>query len=374
MSEHRSSTTAATEIVDVVAEPFDVRLTESFGIAGGGHAIAQNILVRVTLRDGTIGLGEGAPLPAFNGETQAAVLATVPAFADLVRGRDVRRLRALLPALREASSGVASALCAVETALVDALLRHHRISAWAFYGGHDDTLKTDVTIPTGTVERVREIVPQRIAQGFSTIKIKVGAGDLDEDLARIRAIADISPSLAIIADANAGLVEADALALVRGLRRAGITLALFEQPVARDDHEGLAALNREPGVLVAADESAFSAAAVADLLRKSAVGAVNIKLMKTGLDEALSIARLVRAHGADLMIGGMVESSLAMGMSAAFAAGLGGFRFVDLDTPLFFTDDPFVGGYTMQGATLTLDTASVGHGVSPRVAEASRPG
>lgn len=373
MFEHRATGGETTTIVDVVAEPFDVRLTESFGIAGGDHAVAQNVLVRVTLRDGTVGLGEAAPLPTFNGETQAGVLAVLPTLADVVRGQDVRRLRSLLPGLREASSGVASASCAVETALVDAFLRHHRLSAWAFYGGHGPTLVSDVTIPTGSVERVREVVPQRIAQGFTTIKIKVGAGDLDADLARIRAIADISPSLAIIADANAGLVEADALALVRGLRRAGISLALFEQPVARDDHEGLAALSREPGVLVAADESAYSAAAVAELLRKSAVGAINIKLMKTGLDEALTIARLARAHGADLMIGGMVESSLAMGMSAAFAAGLGGFRFVDLDTPLFFSDDPFEGGYAMQGPVLTLAQSAFGHGVRPRVAAGAAP-
>ena len=94
--------------------------------------------------------------------------------------------------------------------------------------------------------------------------------------------------------------------------------------------------------------------------------------MKTGLDEALTIARLVRAHGADLMIGGMVESSLAMGMSAAFAAGLGGFRFVDLDTPLFFTDDPFEGGYAMRGPILTIDREAVGHGVQTRAASISR--
>jgi L-alanine-DL-glutamate epimerase-like enolase superfamily enzyme len=183
----------------------------------------------------------------------------------------------------------------------------------------------------------------------------------------------VSPSIAIIADANAGLTEADALALVRGLRRAGVSLALFEQPVAKDDLDGLAALSREPGLLVAADESAWSAEAVATLMRKKAVGAVNIKLMKTGIDEAVSIARIVRAAGGELMIGGMVESSLAMGMSAAFAAGLGGFRFVDLDTPLFFTDDPFEGGYTMKGAVLHLDREALGHGVAPRVAAPPPP-
>jgi L-alanine-DL-glutamate epimerase-like enolase superfamily enzyme len=92
----------------------------------------------------------------------------------------------------------------------------------------------------------------------------------------------------------------------------------------------------------------------------------NIKLMKTGIAESLAIAAIARAAGLDLMIGGMVESVLAMTTSACFAAGLGGFAFVDLDTPLFLADNPFDGGYVQTRDCLELSGIVAGHGVSPR--------
>jgi hypothetical protein len=57
---------------------------------------------------------------------------------------------------------------------------------------------------------------------------------------------------------------------------------------------------------------------------------------------------------------------LAMTTSACFAAGLGGFSFVDLDTPLFLAENPFSGGYAQQGGTLDLRPIAAGHGVAPR--------
>jgi len=49
------------------------------------------------------------------------------------------------------------------------------------------------------------------------------------------------------------------------------------------------------------------------------------------------------------MVGGNVESLLAMTYSACFAAGQGGFDFADLDTPLFLASNPFDGGYALTG-------------------------
>jgi L-alanine-DL-glutamate epimerase-like enolase superfamily enzyme len=54
---------------------------------------------------------------------------------------------------------------------------------------------------------------------------------------------------------------------------------------------------------------------------------------------------MVEQGGLQLMIGGMVETRLAMGFAAHMAAGLGCFRFVDLDTPLLLANDPVQGGY-----------------------------
>jgi L-alanine-DL-glutamate epimerase-like enolase superfamily enzyme len=93
---------------------------------------------------------------------------------------------------------------------------------------------------------------------------------------------------------------------------------------------------------------------------------VNIKLMKAGVAEARAIVEVARAAGLGLMIGGNVETILAMTASAGFAAGLGGFLYSDLDTPLFMAENPFRGGFTLEGGRLTLDADAPGHGVEPK--------
>ena len=67
-----------------------------------------------------------------------------------------------------------------------------------------------------------------------------------------------------------------------------------------------------------------------------------------------------------LMIGGNVESTLAMTTSACFAAGQGGFQYIDLDTPLFMAENPFQGGMIYESARIDLSQIEAGHGVTPR--------
>jgi len=58
------------KITKVEFARLDIPMKKAFGIAGGAQEVARNVLVTVTLDDGTTGIGEAAPLPAFNSETQ----------------------------------------------------------------------------------------------------------------------------------------------------------------------------------------------------------------------------------------------------------------------------------------------------------------
>ena len=69
----------ATDIVSVEADPIDIQLTEPFAIAGAAPTVAANVLVRITLADGTVGMGEAAPFEAVSGETQRGSLAAIEA-------------------------------------------------------------------------------------------------------------------------------------------------------------------------------------------------------------------------------------------------------------------------------------------------------
>jgi L-alanine-DL-glutamate epimerase-like enolase superfamily enzyme len=345
--------------------PLDVPLHKPFGIAGGALVTAEIALVTVELADGTQGFGEAAPFPAFNGETRAAAMEAVAASRAAVEGQDARGWRRIAAALRGPAAASGAARCAIETAVLDALTRRAKMPLWAFFGGVDRALVTDVTIPIGAAGEAPRDAAARAAEGFGRLKIKVGGPGAAEDAAGICAIHAAAPRAALMLDGNGGLSAEQAIDLVAGLRARGVRPILFEQPVPGGDLEGLAEVARRAGVPVCADESVATAA---DALRVAAAGArvVNIKLMKSGVAEALAIAAAARAAGLDLMIGGMVETRLAMSASACFAAGIGGFAFVDLDTPLFLAADPFAGGYAQAGERLDLSPIEAGHGVSPR--------
>ena len=349
--------------------PLDIPLHEPFGISGGAQAMANNVLTTLTLSDGTRGYGEAAPLPPYNGETQADALATLRAGAPRLAGRSVT-LETWREAAREfranGGSRCGSAQCAFEMALLDALTRSAGQPLWRYCGGAGTELETDMTVTTGSAPEAAAAARAIRARGIRMIKVKVGGKEGPaHDLARVFAIYDVAPDSPLILDGNAGVSRAAATELVRGLKARGIVPAVLEQWLAKDDLDGARALAAESGWLVAADETVTSAADARRVVAARSAQVINIKLMKAGVAEAFEIAAVAREAGLALMIGGNVESILAMTVSACFAAGIGGFRFADLDTPLFLATNPFAGGFALEGGRISVAHIVAGHGVVP---------
>ena len=359
-------------IESIRAQRLDIPMKKAFGIAGGAQEVASNVLVELTLGSGVRGWGEAAPLPAFNGETQDAALSAIEEAAPLLVGADVRAFREVGERIFEHARASASAACALETALFDALARANKVSLRLFFGGAEEELVTDITVTTGTAADATRDAREYAA--FGTLKIKVGGReghDVDLDVARVLAVHAARPEARLLLDANGGLSVRDAIHLASELRARGVIPALFEQPVAPGSWEALAEVRARSRLPIAIDESVTRAEDVIAAHRAGAADAANVKLMKSGIGRALDIAAATRACGLLPMIGGMVEARLAMGTSACLAAGLGGFAFVDLDTPLFLADDPFDGGYVYRGEHLDLRPIVSGHGCVPRAPRAT---
>ena len=351
-------------IADVTSQALDIELNEPFGIATGAQTLARNVLVTVTLSDGTIGIGEAAPFPAVNGETQASVLAALSDTRSAFLGLGATRWRVAARVAAEALSKTPTARAGFESALLDAYCRTTRQSLWTFFGGAQPTLTRDLTVPTGSPEHASQAAKRAWSEGFTTLKVKVGGVAFDHDRARLNAITSAAPEAALILDANASLSAEAAVELLAALGPQRARVQLFEQPTAKDDLDGLRRVRELGRVRVAADESAGSGADVLRLLETRAVDVVNVKIMKCGVVEALNMVAIAHAAGLGLMIGGMVESELAMTVSACLAAGLGGFDYVDLDTPWFMKNTPIEGGWDARGAALRLDHITLGHGAT----------
>jgi L-alanine-DL-glutamate epimerase-like enolase superfamily enzyme len=354
-----------TRIVDLAFEPLDVPLLEPFTIAIGRLDHVRNVLISVTLANGVIGYGEAAPLEPINGENQATVLATLRTLEPLLRGRDVREWRRLADDMHGLFSAQCAARAGLEMALLDALTKTMRVPLYQFFGGATHYVDTDISIPIVEPKRARELAAGIAAEGVRVIKLKVGSG-LTEDVERTLAVVDGAPGCDLTLDANQGYSAADAVELVRRLAERGVQVRLFEQPVARHDHFGMMFVTEQGRVPVAADETVATAADALRVAASRSAHIVNIKLMKSGLVEAMDIVAVCRAGHLGLMIGGMIETRLAMCCSAHFAAGHGGFDFVDLDTPLLLAEDPFDGGYTRDGGRYDLSSITSGIGCWPR--------
>jgi L-alanine-DL-glutamate epimerase-like enolase superfamily enzyme len=354
-----------TLITKLVVEPLDIPLREPFVIATGQVESARNALVRVMLADGTVGLGEAAPFPPSGGETQETALAAVRGMAPLVEGRDAAAWRPLAAQLTASFEHQATARAGVEAAVLDALTRSWGVPLHQFFGGSQTSVTSDLSIPIVAPEEVARLAQQHIARGARTLKLKVGT-TVGEDLDRVLALVDGAPDAAIILDGNQGYTPTAALELLSALERENVRPILFEQPTHRHDLAGLRFVTERAGIPVAADEAVHTAADALRVARMGAANVVNIKLMKSGIVEALDIAAVCRAAHIDLMIGAMIESRLGSAVSAHLAAGLGGFTYIDLDIPMLLAEDPFTGGYTQDGMEYRLDPAAPGHGVSRR--------
>lgn len=332
--------------------PVDIPITDPFVVATGARIVAENVFVRVTLRDGTQGYGEAAPFPEVGGEDRDACLAAMQQLSRSLLSQSAADYRKIGRLLAEQAPTHPAARCGLETAVIDAFCRASNQPMWALWGGADvRERETDITIPIADLDKTVALARGWYEQGFRLFKMKVGH-DVDEDIRRLEAVHRALPGISFIGDGNQGFSRDECLAFAKGVKQFGGTMVLLEQPVARKDLESLAVIRRATGIPVAADESVRSLADAKEVVKREAADYINIKIMKTGVIEALEIASFARAAGLKLMVGGMVETRIAMGCSFSLVLGLGGFEVLDLDTPLLLASDPVKGGYYYSGPRL----------------------
>ncbi|MBI3872154.1 MAG: dipeptide epimerase [candidate division Zixibacteria bacterium] len=357
--------TSDLQIARLAAWPIDIPLTDGFAISRGTVVTAANVFVCVDLHGGATGYGECAPFTDLTGEDQKGTLAAIESLRDLVLGQTAATWRRLSQILHEAAPRQPAARCGLETAILDALCRAVGLPLWTLFGGAAvGVQETDVTIPILGRERSLDLAREWRARGFRILKMKVGR-NLDQEIATILDICRLWPDVSFVVDANQALSETEALRLMSTLKNHGTNVRLLEQPVGRADLTALARLRRDSPFPIGVDESAGSRDDLVRIIRAQAADVVNLKIMKSGVIEALDMATLALSSGLAIMFGGMIETRLAVGCSLALVAGVGPAHTLDLDTPLLLAADPVDGGYCYDGPLMHLSPGP-GHGAAPQ--------
>jgi L-Ala-D/L-Glu epimerase len=323
-------------------EPLGLTLRHPFAIAHGVSTTRENVLVRLGG-----GVGEAAAVP-YLGETRERIVADLER-VELPRDSDPLMLADLIDGLAVPSSAARAAL---DMALHDAFGQHLGQPLYRLLGLNPERIPpSSFTIAIGTPEQMAE---QARAAPLPLIKIKLGSPEEGADEARIAAVRGAT-ARPLRADANAGWSRERARRLLPVLAEHGITL--LEQPLAVGDLDGLRELSRLPRrPALYADESIRSTADI--VAHAGVVDGVVLKLGKCGgIRAALRDIAVARALGLDVLLGCMIESSLAV-TAAAHIAPL--CQHVDLDGPLLIDDDPFTGVLYREGRIILPERPGLG--------------
>jgi L-alanine-DL-glutamate epimerase-like enolase superfamily enzyme len=297
-----------------------LRLSAPFRISGFVFETQQVIVA--TLEDGAHRGRVEASGVYYLGDTAQTMLEAIESVRGAIEaGVDRTSLQRLLPA--------GGARNAIDCALWELDARRSGIAVWKL-AGQQAPKPLITTFTLGADDPAAMAAGARRYAQARALKLKL-TGDLDLDIARVRAVRAARPEVWMGVDANQGYRIGALEALIAAL--AGENVSLLEQPLQRGHEADLdGVVSRIP---IAADESALNLSELAGLVGRFDI--VNIKLDKCGgLTEGLAMAREARRLGLGVMVGNMVGSSLAM--APAFVLGQL-CDVVDLDGPIFLARD-----------------------------------
>lgn len=206
---------------------------------------------------------------------------------------------------------------------------------------------TDYTIGIDTIEKM---VAKMKEKPWPIYKVKVG---VEGDIEMVEALRKNTDAVLRV-DANAGWTLEQALHKIPLLKELGVEMV--EQPLAKDDWEGMKVLYEKSTLPLYADEACVAESDVEKCYRH--FHGINIKLTKcSGITPARRMITKARELGMKVMIGCMNESSVGTAAIAQLAPLL---DMVDMDGPLLLNEDVATGVGFDFGKIIYTDKTGLG--------------
>ena len=323
-------------------------LAHTWTIARGSADYKENVFVKLE-QGGICGFGEAAPNVRY-GESAALTVTRMKAAAPVFEQHDLFHFEELAAALAETIRDQSCARAGLEMALLDWVGKALQAPLYRMWGLNPARAPlTSFSIGIDSPEVIQAKVEE--AADYPILKIKLGMGDDEAVLGAVRRVTDRP----LRVDANEGwLNKEEALEKIRWL--ADQNVEFVEQPLPAAMVEETAWLRERAPLPIVADEAVKTAADIPKVAH--AYDGINIKLMTSGgLLEALRMIHLARALDLKIMLGCMIESSLAISAAAQLAPYT---DWIDLDGNLLLREDPFRGVRIERGKVLYNELPGLG--------------
>jgi L-Ala-D/L-Glu epimerase len=302
----------------VEAIPVAVPLLHPIKWARGEIRAIDNVIVVLTLSDGTQGIADAPPRPTIYGETQQSITTIIQDyFAPKLKGLDAFDLGALWSVFDEIAWNP-SAKSAIDMALHDAQAKSLGISCAQLLGGAVRPLPVNRRLMLGSKREMLNEAEQMMKRyGFRAWKVKCGI-DPRRDIDLLRALRKlVGEDHEITIDCNQGYSSQTLLEQAPYFEELGI--ALIEEPIPARDAAGKRFCAERLRVPISGDDSCMTPDDVLHELQQGGIRALVIKCARTGYTQSRQILALAKsfytpAHNgtqADMQIGCVAAAHFA---------------------------------------------------------------
>jgi len=360
-------------IARIVAHHVELPLHEGSYKWSGGKSVSvfDSTIVGVETDAGIVGYGEVCPLgPAYLPAYAQGVRVGLAELAPHLIGLDPRELMTLNTAMDAALKGHPYVKSGIDIACWDILGQASGVPICTLLGGRfGDHVRLYRAISQEAPDEMAAKVAGYRAEGYTRFQLKVG-GDPDTDIQRIRAVREVlRPGDVLVADANTGWTQHEALRVVRAVRDLDVYI---EQPCL--SYEECLAVRRHTELPFVLDETVDSLEMLLRAIADRAMDVVNLKISKLG---GLTKARQLRDLCVSTGIAMTLEDSWGGDITTAAIAHLAHstperLRFTSTDFNSYVTVSTAEGAPRRVNGLMAAGDAP-GLGVRPRAEVLGRP-
>jgi L-alanine-DL-glutamate epimerase-like enolase superfamily enzyme len=269
------------KITRILAYRVELPLHETTYKWSGGKSVTvfDSTIVAVETDEGIVGYGEVCPLGPFYLPAYAAgVRAGIKELGPHLIGQDPRQLGKLNHLMDAALKGHPYVKSGLDIACWDILGQATGQPVCVLMGGrYGENIRLYRAISQESPEEMAAKVAGYRAEGYSRFQLKVG-GDPDVDIARIHAVsAEMQPGERLVADANTGWTQHEAVRVVRAVRDLDVYI---EQPCLT--YEECLAVRRNTDHPFVLDENIDNLDMLLRAKGDLAMDLVNLKISKLG--------------------------------------------------------------------------------------------
>ncbi len=325
-------------------------------------------LVAVEGEDGRVGYGEcfGLPSPTPSCALINEVVGPALAGVDMAEPEEpINEIRGYFFALGSSRGAAMEALSGVDIACWDLLAKCAEKPLADLLGG---TEAVEVYVsPVPFFETPKETVEKAeafVAEGFRSIKLKVGRGK-EIDLAHIAAVRSaLGPDVELMLDVNCGYDRETALSMIDPLAK--LSIGWLEEPLVPEDFDGIEELAKEAPFAIAGGENDFTESAFRRLAE------IGVRVLQPNISRALGVSGLRRIDkiaadtGAEVALHG-VGASIAVAASLHCCAALPHHTLLERNKLLNPLRDGTGVDFSLNDTDVIMPPEGPGHGGTPDI-------